>query len=100
MDYQRKDDINTGILEILSTFLTKEEFENFISFKEISLSNFPELNLSYYKFDKLEPILLQKHSLTDYILNKVSIKGNILDLLLSRTYSDKLSVEKIKQYIF
>ena len=91
-----KDDITLKILQNFTLFITKEEFEVFIHTKKIDLTQdkFNELDISSYKLEPFKAILFKNHSISDYILTKTA-PGGILGLLLSRTYSDELSIEEI-----
>jgi hypothetical protein len=68
--------------------ISKQEFEEFCKNKalDITTEKFKNLELSQYKFEGLEPLL----KLED---------GNhtVLNLLLSRTFSDKLNMQEIKE---
>ena len=95
LEFQNKDNISLKSLEIISRLVTKKEFEDFIKIKGIELTQdaFKGLDLTCYKFDRFEPLLLKKYSISYYILKHPT--SGLLDLLLSRTHSDELTVDEV-----
>jgi hypothetical protein len=83
-----KEYITPKELQKLANILSKQEFDDFCKDKNIDLSEekFKSLELSQYELDSMNPVLTLK-SETSY---------TSLDLLLSRTFSDKLSLEQLK----
>lgn len=96
VEFLNKEDITLELLKEFILYHTREEFEDLVKLKEIDLTQdkFNELDTSPYELDPFKAILFEKHSISDYILHK-NPPGGILDLLLSRTYSDELNLEEI-----
>ncbi len=85
---KNKDTITLDELQQLADSIPQQEFEEFCQKKKLDLTinKFKTLELSQYKFANLEPLLkLGNEKLT------------ILNLLLSRTFSDKLTSEEINK---
>lgn len=97
LEFQEAENITTEILQHLTFFLSKEEFYKFTTDKEIDLNNekFQDFKPSIYILQETLPILFQKYSLDDFVFKRDTPDLNILDILLSRTYSSKLKVEEI-----
>ena len=83
-----KDTITLKELQKLADSSSKQEFEDFVKSKELDLKDdkFKKLELSQYKFVNLDPLL-----------NLANEESTILNLLLSRTFSDKLILLEIKK---
>jgi hypothetical protein len=83
-----KEHITPKELQKLADVVSKQEFDDFCKDKNIDLSEekFKSLELSQHELDSMNPVLTLKNE-TNY---------TSLDLLLSRTFSDKLSLEQLK----
>ena len=82
-----KDQISLMDLQKLADNISQQEFEDFCKLKELDLTikKFKDLELSQYKFSGLESVL-----------NLEIEETTILSLLLSRTFSDKLTLPELK----
>lgn len=83
-----KDKISLLDLQKLADVVPQQEFEEFCKAKELDLSvaKFKNLELSVYKFAQLDPVLSLENN-----------EKTILNLLLSRTFSDKLTLDELKK---
>ncbi len=74
-------------LQKLSDVCTKEEFEDFYKSKNIDITSdrFKDLELSQYSLKGLNQVLKLENQ-----------PNSVIDLLLSRTFSDQLTMEEIK----
>ena len=77
-------------LQKLADVVTKEEFEDFYKSKDINITSdeFKHLELSQYSLEGLKQVLKLENQ-----------PNSVIDLLLSKTFSDKLTMEEIK-YIY
>jgi hypothetical protein len=89
LDYIPKSFVTTEFLQTLSKVLSKDEFESFYKSKAIDLKDesFKSLDLKQYELLDSAPVLKINHS-----------NANVVNLLLSRTYSTDISLEKIEGY--
>lgn len=74
-----------NVQKIIDHF-SQQEFEDLCKTKELDLTEekFEGLDLSVYKYENTDPV------------QKLDENHNLIDLILSRTYSDDLGIDKIK----
>lgn len=99
LEFQEKDNITVQVLELLTFFLNKKEFNQFIKEKEINLSDqkFSSFKTVVYSLQETLPVLFQKSSYDNYVFKRSIPEVNILDILLSRSYSTDLGFEEISK---
>lgn len=99
LEFQEKDNVTVQVLELLTFFLNKKEFNQFIKEKEINLSDqkFSSFKTVVYSLQETLPVLFQKSSYDNYVFKRNIPEVNILDILLSRSYSTDLGFEEISK---
>jgi hypothetical protein len=86
LDDMPKSSVNAEILTMLSHVLPKQEFENFYKSKAIDLKDaaYKDLDLKHFQLEEQGP------------LGKIGAKNlNVTDMILTKTYSEDLSLEQI-----
>jgi|GEM_PF-5431695 len=87
LDSLNKKEITLEFLQALAEHVSKQEFEDFCARKELDLTEdkFKKLDLSQYKYEELEPVVALEEGQNKSLLN----------LLLSRTFTDSLTKDEV-----